>query len=1179
MTVIRSPGAFSHRPSLAPPIQSSLTSAKQTRIPIAPPRAASLDNPAALKTAFGDSCNWKALAQKLQAVMASLSPRFSPDASPTPGQYTTAFAAELASLLHGMAMPVCEDSTYYRQHALTPQSLVSLQSYLQGSGLSVPESWAELVDLSQRVARHAQVHPLGNFSGALAWPVPLGTDDQRSIIALMQNANPALPGLPLADERKGALGYLLSGSAVSDADLLAPTRAIEKLLGSPKAQALGLAIQTELGAIATDRSLNEYLLAAIQLGLDPEYGQAPVRNSVAGFDLAQPQHRGQRPSTVIEGLRRHLLDKGRVSEQTALLGARLVLAKSAPQFLIKDIPPSVTYGSLTWTQLAIATARIEADSPGRSLNLSYSEVLALAEQVETPEPVLQDIRKNALADWGVANGLLGNDTPSDAERETVRGEYNRQLQALTTASSLAQTPIPSRREMALAALKAAFPTLEPALFEAQSLVKVFRNEGGDRRFPGARSMLDVVMHGDKLGAQEHWVSADKRIPAAAFCQLYENSKLQVAEPFKAQYDQAITAIEQGQRGLARYLMSTLPPKDQRNLEYGQLEFFHTNDYTMAMDLFSKPSLKTRGHTLRVKTTLEGEVNIYEIDTRRATIEKQNYWKTRYTPPYTDKNLHQVEANVISKTVLFDPFKDEPDLAKERPVPSQGSATFGSPRSDYIGRVFATSLDLHNDDVLQQARGITSFDENAAANKAIGEFFLNLIPLRSAIVNFSNGNVADGLFDLSLDVIGLVTLGAGKAAQAGKAFSKGISSLSGAARAARFLGAAAIEAFNPLSGVGDLTRGAAGLIKQGVRQLAFKSLEGVNWLRGASGSYDVLKAASQQHGAAAIGTFKVAGEMVEGGAILHKGQWYALDVKTLRPYGRPLEAFAPSTHAIKGVVQAKAIPRGAQLNNEWHAAFKVPESSITGLSRNSQGLYRAADGHTTYIRHTDHLGQSAVYEVRQATRTEEGMVQARIYHNNRQTELLVQHVQGDQWQRLGAKGGYPFPVNSDCGREIGSGAEAVLYESRDGTSVYKCFDTEVESFDINAVMDQAYYLNAYYGEGFAEAFTDMGDAYIKMKKLDGVSLKGIQRNSLPVDVRALLDDAFKTMEDKGIFHRDLHLGNFLYSAKDKKIYPLDISTRKHSNGVDGDPLPDDLMDDYELEKADLYAEFNKLLMAA
>lgn len=178
-----------------------------------------------------------------------------------------------------------------------------------------------------------------------------------------------------------------------------------------------------------------------------------------------------------------------------------------------------------------------------------------------------------------------------------------------------------------------------------------------------------------------------------------------------------------------------------------------------------------------------------------------------------------------------------------------------------------------------------------------------------------------------------------------------------------------------------------------------------------------------------------------------------------------------------------------------------------------------------------------------------------------------------------EGGYPFPVNSDCGREIGSGAEAVLYESRDGTSVYKCFDTEVESFDINAVMDQAYYLNAYYGEGFAEAFTDMGDAYIKMKKLDGVSLKGIQRNSLPVDVRALLDDAFKTMEDKGIFHRDLHLGNFLYSAKDKKIYPLDISTRKHSNGVDGDPLPDDLMDDYELEKADLYAEFNKLLMAA
>lgn len=192
---------------------------------------------------------------------------------------------------------------------------------------------------------------------------------------------------------------------------------------------------------------------------------------------------------------------------------------------------------------------------------------------------------------------------------------------------------------------------------------------------------------------------------------------------------------------------------------------------------------------------------------------------------------------------------------------------------------------------------------------------------------------------------------------------------------------------------------------------------------------------------------------------------------------------------------------------------------------------------------------------------------------------MQHVQGDQWQRLGARGGYPSRVNSDCGREIGSGMQAVLYESRDGASVYKCFDTDLESFDINAVFNQADALNLYYGEGFAEAVDSMGSVYIKMKKLDGVSLASFQAESLPVEVRGLLDDVFRSLEEKNIFQGDLHLGNFLYSARDKKIYPVDISPNSRSDLNVGDPIPEDLMDDYELFKADLYKNLNKLLMPA
>ncbi|MGF6094515.1 SET domain-containing protein-lysine N-methyltransferase [Pseudomonas sp. 18175] len=1000
MTVINPPhNALRDEHSIVPVANPPSTAVANQPQALSPQVAApSLDNPAALKAAFGDSCNWQTLAKKLQTLIEAVNKRFPSGVPLEQGQNTTQFAAEVVANLRNSSMTVCENSTFYRQQALTVPGGVSLETFLQGSGLALPATWAALFELNQIVTRRAQVHPLGNFSGAQAWPIPLSVQAQQSIIGLLQSSTTGLAGLPLADAHKGVLGYLLSGSSVTEADLRAPSVAVEKLLGSPKAQALGKAIQAKLEGFSSDSSVNAYLLAAIQLGLAPESLAAPARTTVAGFDLAQDGHWGRTAATVIESLGRHLLEKGRVTTQTADLGARLLLAKSAPQLLVKGIPPSVTYGSLTWVQLAIATARIEADSPGRALNLDYAQVLTLAEQLDTPEPVLRQAQQNALTDWGVANGLLNPPAPTDTEYERVKTAYNSQLAALKTANTLAQTPIPSRREMALDALKQAFPELDPTVFEAPTLHKAFLIPGRPGRFPGMQSMLDIVMHGGQLGPNEHWVSQDSRIPITSFCQRYAAGKLDVSAAFKSAYDQAITSIEAGQQGLAKYLMSTLPPQDRQNLELGQLEFFHTNDYTLAMDMTSKPTLTNRGHTLQVKTTRGGEVNIYEIDTRNATIKQQNYLRARYTPPYTEKNLHHRNANVVSKTVVLEPFKNTP--------PSQMPST----RSDYIAQAFAKSLDLRNDDLLQLARGVTSFDEAASTSKAIGEFFLNLIPLRSAIVNFKNGNVADGLFDLSLDFIGLVTLGAGKAAQAGKALSKGFSSVRGAARAARFIGATAIEAVNPLSGAGDLALGGARLAVAGMQRVLSKGLEAVNALRGASGSYHLLKAVSKQHDAAATGAFKVAGERVEGGAVLHNGQWYAFDTATMRAYGSPLDDFTAYTHAVEGVAGSAYVEPGSALSNALFRPFNVPDATIKGISRNSQGVYVAADGHSSYIRHTDSAGQTAVYEVRQVTRGEDGAVQARIYHNNRQTELLVQHVEGDQWQRLGALGG--VYINAD-----------------------------------------------------------------------------------------------------------------------------------------------------------------------
>jgi len=1124
----------------------------------------------ALQKALGDRCNQLALAQSLQRLIQDLTQQLVPDESASKARKRMETA--LASHLKSTTLFVCEDSSWPGP-TLPENRMVSLEDYLLGCGLQVPKTLEALVTLKDSSVLQAQVHPLGNLSGALSWPQPMASNDQETVLALLQSNASGLPGLPLAEREKGALGYLMSGSAVSEANLKTPIVAMEKLLGSPKAQALGQAIQSRLEGIPTGVANNDYVLTAIHLGLDPESQADPARNSVAGYDLARSQHWGQPASVVIEGLGKHLVEKGRANAQTAPLAAYLLLARTAPEYLVKDIPASVTYGSVLWAQLAMAVARIEAQTPGRTLGMGYAEILLGAETLPVDEELCQQIDYQALKDWGTVNGLLidTEEAPSASAMERVRTAFNSHLSSLKNTSDALQTAIPSRSAMGIAQLQAAFPELDPRLFEVKNIQKARLKEGRPGVYPGMRSMLDIVMEGGALGPEDHWVSNDKRLPVDKFCNLYWAGKLGVATPFKTAYDSAIQAQGEGQQGLVRHLISTLPLEDRKNLEFGKLEFFHTHQYKIAGDLLTPPALHVRGHTLEVKATqTNGQVDIYLIDTRQGSIEKQNFLKRRRTEPYTADKMEERDANILSRTALFEPGNDKP--ARQflaQPEGTQPPDSFNSERSHAIADVFVKSLDLKNDDLLNEARGMTSFDQDSARNEAIAEFFRSLIPLRSAIVNFKHGNVGQGVFDLALDVVGLVTLGAGKAAQAGKVLGKGLSTASQAAKAARFIGAKVVEAFNPLSGIGELLVGGGRLAVGGGRYLVRQ----FNVLRGTAGGYDLLKAASKQHGDAAIGVFKVAGENVEGVAVQHRRKWYALDTQTMRPYDRPIHDFAPGVRAVDGkITHLPTVPEG-ELSNGMFRQFSVPRSRITGLSRNSQGVYVAADGHLSHIRHTDGSGRTALYEVRQVARTADGKVQARVYHNNRQTGLLVEHVQGDQWRRLGLQGGAPTSIKADCGPVIGRGGEGVVYASLDGKRAYKDLGPTRYTPSDNIELSDVQYLNKYYGDGFARTVVEDGRRYLVMGRIEGVDLAHINKNSLPPEARSLLADTFAEMEAKDIYHNDLQLKNFMYSANDNKIYPVDM------DALSSEFMVSFLMQDYERKKQRLLRQYAALVAKA
>lgn len=936
--------ALQNPASLNPPQDAgALTSAQPNSIEASANDATpgTLDNPAALKKAFADRCNWETLAAKLRTSLEELHAAFPP---PLSNEQQSLLEGRLTSHWNSASIPVCEGSSYYQKHNLAPTSIVKLGTYLSGSDLPLPKTLNALQALYQLATKHVQTPPLGNFSGALSWPIPLSAQDKQAIIDLLNAPDSTLPELPLTDP-KGVLGYLLSACELSSNDFKFTSSAVETLLGSAKAQALGQAIQTRLGGIATNTSVNDYLLAAIHLGLNPQSVGTPARNRVAGFDLGQRQHWYRPATVVIEGLSRHLVATGRASAASAQLAARMLLAHCAPEYLVKDIPASVTYGSIPWTQLTIAAAKLEAESPGRTLTMTYSEVLAAAEGIDIGAPLSQHIHREALHNWGEVKGYLNaGTTPDDTQMHTVQSTFSAQQQTLQDISRALATPIPMRENLGMDLLREKFPGISDEVFKAKNLTKARLIEGRPGRFPGTYSMLDVVMHGDKVNNDdsEHWVTNDKRIPIKQFCALSDSGELSVADTFTQRYTSAIAELEKGHSGMTQYLISTVPPEDKENFDDGKLEFFHTDSYLIGLD-FSTKSLIQKGHMLDVKITRGGQVNIYRIDTRAGTISKHNYLAHIYSPPYT--RLDNRDANTLHRTVRFNPFEDEhAEQAKEKPATTVTPQVFDSDRTRYIAKILTKRMDLQGDELLQHARGTTSYDKTSAANKAIGEFFLNMIPFRSAIVNFTQGNIGEGLLDLGMDVIGLVTLGAGKAAHASKALAKGVAGLKGAARTARFLGTVAIDALNPLGGAGDLLKGIS-------RWTWSKGKSVFNTLKGASGSYDVLKAASTQHGLVAIGSSRVAGEMLEGDALFQGGKWYAFDATKGRPYGSPLKDFQPAAAAAGESV--KVFDRTSLL--EYEAIVSPDLLQVKGLQAN---IY-VGPNNKEYIKVNGKLYQSTI----------------------------------------------------------------------------------------------------------------------------------------------------------------------------------------------------------------------------
>ena len=294
-----------------------------------------------------------------------------------------------------------------------------------------------------------------NLTGALSWSVPLSKQDQRRIYYFLLNNYEEI-------HDKGALGFLTRHMRWDVSELRQPANMLKKILASPGARALGGIIQEHLGSVKTTTSDRDHVLAALQIFLNPDavLDETSVsRNKFAGFNVAHQDHWGQPASLIVDKLTQHLINeriavplpgpvpnfryedgKKRASVEMAPVAARLLLAGNAPEFLVKDIPDKVTYGSHSWVSFTTAVARLEAEAPGSTAAMSYAHVMLRASTgpiTQEQERVEQTAQHTALKDWGVVNGIITSndqDNYSNAEMEEVYKAYNDQGSKLSAAS-------------------------------------------------------------------------------------------------------------------------------------------------------------------------------------------------------------------------------------------------------------------------------------------------------------------------------------------------------------------------------------------------------------------------------------------------------------------------------------------------------------------------------------------------------------------------------------------------------------------------------------------------------------------------------------------------------------------------------------------------------------------------
>lgn len=87
-----------------------------------------------------------------------------------------------------------------------------------------------------------------------------------------------------------------------------------------------------------------------------------------------------------------------------------------------------------------------------------------------------------------------------------------------------------------------------------------------------------------------------------------------------------------------------------------------------------------------------------------------------------------------------------------------------------------------------------------------------------------------------------------------------------------------------------------------------------------------------------------------------------------------------------------------------------------------------------------------------------------------------------------------------------------------------------------------FFNQFYGEESSQVYQDgNGDVFLKMLKVPGIPVADLSTEKMPDNAKELFLKMVSDLSDANIYHRDLHLGNVMYDAENKRFWPIDFES--------------------------------------